>query len=355
MIQAIVYCLKIKAMKNIAILIFAVFLLTNGHAQTNKKSTVAAQREHSLAWLYQWLGAWELVQKDILKLPADAPPDMLFFDDEYVYTNSLVSAPKGTPFKGPDFLGQRIAWRKAAHQGQLTLPDGQQAPVAIMSFAGPLPGDKPFFLMAAPSYWKKMGVTSYDLKLEEMLTGVFLHEFSHTRQFKGFGKQIDSFEQADAFKELKMDDDLVQRLFENDSVYKQNFLSEVQAFFDAAYAKDINETKRLARIAMAMLRKRQQTYFTKGNVILKDPEAVFLSMEGIGQYAAVAWLMHPKGGNLSYDSAIKGFRGKRAWWSQEEGLAMFLVLNKLGKQNWNKIMFDKKPTIITELLDNQLR
>jgi hypothetical protein len=209
--------------------------------------------------------------------------------------------------------------------------------------------------MAAPSFWKKKGVTSYSLTLEEMLTGVFLHEFSHTRQFKGFGKQIDSFEQADVFKDFKIDDDMVQRFFENDSVYKQNFLLEVQAFYDAAFAKDKTETKRLARIAMAMLRKRQQTYFTKSNVILKKPEALFLSMEGIGQYAAVAWLMHPKGGKLSFDSAINGFRGKRAWWSQEEGLAMFLVLDKLGKQNWNKIMFEKNPMLITQLLEESIR
>jgi hypothetical protein len=339
-------------MRNFMLLFFAVCFVTNGHAQ---KKAGSPQQDGSLSWLGKWLDAWELVRKDILQLPPDSVPDMLFFDEQYVYTNSLVSAPEATLFKGPGFAGQPVAWRKVAHQGQLTMPDGQQAPVAIMSFAAPLADGKPFFVMSAPSLWEKMGVASYTLKSGDMLTGVFLHEFSHTRQFNGFGVQIDSFEQTDIFKELAIDDDIIQKLFEKDSVYTQQFLPEIQAFYDAAFAKDKTATKRLAVVAMAMLKKRQQIYFVKGNAVLKKPEAVFLSMEGMGQYAAVAWLMHPKGGKLSFEAAVNGFRRKRGSWSQEEGLAMFLVLSKLSKPNWNKVMFGTNPTDIIQLLENALR
>ncbi|MBN4073041.1 DDE-type integrase/transposase/recombinase [Crocinitomix catalasitica] len=91
----------------------------------------------------------------------------------------------------------------------------------------------------------------------------------------------------------------------------------------------------------------------EGNTIvkmLKELDDIFLSMEGLGQYVGVAWLIHPKGGNLPIEVAVKGFRRNGRWWSQDEGLALFLILNRLTNPNWKDDMFGKEPKYIVALL-----
>src|SRR5689334_19121583 len=115
--------------------------------------SVFAQQRSELGWLSKWLNAWDLMSTQVLKLPAEAAPDMLFYDSVYVYTTSAVSAPTGTAINGPAFSGKQLAWKKMAHNGELTLPGGQKVPVGLMSFASPAKDGKSFFVMAAPSFW----------------------------------------------------------------------------------------------------------------------------------------------------------------------------------------------------------
>jgi hypothetical protein len=68
-----------------------------------------------------------------------------------------------------------------------------------MSFAASTPQGRSFFVMAAPAFWRTAGVESKAFSLDKMLTGVFLHEFTHTRQQKGFGRQVDAIERVHAF------------------------------------------------------------------------------------------------------------------------------------------------------------
>lgn len=44
-------------------------------------------------------------------------------------------------------------------------------------------------------------------------------------------------------------------------------------------------------------------------------------------------------------------RRKRNQWSQEEGLAMFLVMDKLTKPDWRKDLFGEHPKTIIALLE----
>ena len=304
-----------------------------------------------LDWVEKWFSAWELTSKEVLSLPQDTPPEMLFFDEKYIYTTSKVSAPNGSLLNGPKLFEKKLPWRMAPHNGQITLPDGQEIPVGLMTFAAPAGKEKVFFVMAAPSYWKKAGIGSEQLNLEKMLTGVFLHEFAHTRQFKGIGSQIDSIERHYQFEDIKLSDDIVQEHFEKDSAYVKIFNSEVNKFYEAVFADNDEDSKLLAMEAIALLKSRQTKYFTKDKAILEKLDNIFLSMEGLGQFVAVAWLIHPGGGNVTFDVAVNGFRRNRKRWSQEEGLAMFLLLNKLTTPNWVKDIFGEEPKYITNLLE----
>lgn len=313
-----------------------------------------AQPSNQTPWLHNWLSAWELVSNNILSLPKDTIPDMLFFDENFIYTTSTISAPKGQPFNGPTVFGKKLSWRKAPHTGTITLPNGAEVPVGLMSFAAP-GKEKVFFVMGAPSFWEKAGVQSKELGLDKMLTGVFLHEFAHTRQINGFGKQVDSFERNHTFEGVELNDDIVQNYFKNDSVYEKLFRLEAAKFYEAAAAKDVHTAKTILSEALNMLKSRQHTYFVNDKKVLTPLDDIFLSMEGVGQYVAVAWLIHPKGGNLQLDVAMKGFRRNGRQWSQEEGLATFLALTNITKINWAEDMFGPNAKTIVTLMENAIR
>lgn len=300
-------------------------------------------------WLKDWLNAWEFTNRQLLSLPPDTPPEMVFYDDTWLYTNAAIA---GSRISGPGIYGQPLQWKKAKHADTLTLPDGQRVPVSLMSFAASTPEGKSFFVMAAPAFWKNAGVESSAFSLDKMLTGVFLHEFTHTRQQKGFGRQVDSIERVHTFKEVPLSDDIVQGYFKADSDYVRSFREETDAFYTAAEAKDKQQAKDAVRKGLRLLKARQARYFTGNKAVLKPLDDIFLSMEGLGQYVAVYWLMHPQGGNVNRETAISGFRRKRNQWSQEEGLAMFLALTRLqAEKNWITDQFNKKPRTIVDLLE----
>lgn len=306
-------------------------------------------------WLKDWLNAWEMIHGQLLQLPASQPPEMVFYDDTFVYTTSAVTAPAASRIKGPGMYGKPLPWQKARHNDTLTLPDGQRVPVGLMSFAASTPEGKSFFVMAAPSFWEAAGVASSEFTLNKMLTGVFLHEFTHTRQQKGFGRQVDSIERAHAFADVPLTDDIVQGYFKADSEYVRQFREETDAFYTAAFATDRQQAEDAVRKGISLLKTRQAKYFTGNKNILEKLDGIFLSMEGLGQYIAVYWLLQPNGGNTSRDAAISGFRRKRNQWSQEEGLAMFLALARLKEHDWVKDQFSERPQTIVELLEQAVR
>ena len=342
--------------KIIYVLIFFGFLFSCKESSKGKISGQNFSNTAELDWLENWFSAWELVSEKILRFSSAKPPEMLFYDEKYVYTTSEISVSNGEKINGPKFLGKELPWKKAAHNDTLILPDGQSVPVQLMSFAGPLKEkpDEAFFVMAAPEFWKKAGVESKEIGLEKLMTGVFLHEFSHTQQVNGFGLKISGFEKNHQFK-FEVSDDLIQDYFSKDSSYVRLYNKEVDLFYTAATSENIQEVKQLAKKGLELLRQRQSNYLLSEKDVLVEMDNIFLTMEGLGQYMIVAWLIHPEGGNLSMDVAVNTARRGKKWWSQDEGLALFLVLSKISQPDWANDMFSTNPKTVIELLENELK
>ncbi len=305
-----------------------------------------------LKWADNWFKAWELVSKDLLKLSRQATPEMVFYDNTYVYTNSSKSAPEGTILNGPKFFGENIVWKKQAHSGKIILPDGNTLPLGLYSFAGNMEAGKAFFVMAAPSFWLEAGVKSDDVPLEKLITSVFLHEFAHVSQFKGIATKVDEIEKQYTFKDPELTDDIIQDIFKSNKAYVDAFTNEVEMFYVAA--SDTNYKKN-GNQALALLYKRHQDYFNGDKIIYKDLDRIFLTMEGLGQFVAYQWLKNPKGGMESTESALKAMRRNKKFWSQDQGLALFLLLEKTGFKNWNQVFFSSDKQDIVTLLNKILK
>jgi len=300
----------------------------------------------------KWFSAWELISKDIYHIRKASPVEFVFFDEKYVYSTSGTTITDGSPIKGCNLLNLKLNWKKAPHNGTITMPDKATIPIGLMSFAAEIPQEqnKSFFAMPLPSYWMKSGVESKELGLENLITGVFIHEFSHSQQMQNFGKQITLYEKNNTF-EVDFNDDIVQNIFQNNTSYVKSYNQEVNLFYSAINNNSLD--KPFLNKAFELMKLRQKEYFKEEYKELTEIDNFFLTMEGLGQYSMYLWLTHPKGGNLKKEVAIQGVRRHKNWWSQDEGFALFLVLDCISKsKKWAKEMFGNNTVSVTSLIES---
>jgi poly(3-hydroxybutyrate) depolymerase len=303
--------------------------------------------DEAAPWIHRWFDAWELTSRQILRLPDAPPPHLVFFDSLCVYTTSERSAKDELGQQGPALLGTPLPWRATTHGDFLTLPTGDRHPVQLLSFAG---GDKaagPFFVMAAPSYWAQKGIVD-----TLGMTPVFLHEFAHTRQTRGVGAVLGPMDSTWS-RDIDLSDDVLQHLYRDDSTYVAAWQAENDLFYRAATAATDEDARALAREGLAAMRARHARWFTGANADLASVDDLFLSMEGTGQMTAVLWLSHREGGRMERAAAVERMRGRRRWWSQEEGLGIFLVLDRLLPE-WPSLVFGETSAGALELLERAI-
>ena len=297
-------------------------------------------------FINRWFAAWDLVSGELMHLHDAPSPDVVFYDSLCVYTTSSVAAPGAQPVDGPSLRGQKLSWRAAAHGDSITFPNGTRVGIALMSFANNDKKTGPFFVMAAPSYWAQQGFPNEP-------TAVFLHEFAHTRQIPGMMAIIGPIDSTWKLTD-DLNDDVVQEIFGPDSTYVAAYQAERDLIYKAAGAESIEEARRLATQALEMMRSRHARWFTGDKAVFAVLDDTWLSMEGAGQWAGYAWLAHPKGGGLDRDAAVARMLGRRRWWSQDEGLGVFLVLDRLLPE-WPALVFDKTSIGALDLLERAVK
>lgn len=281
-------------------------------------------------WIESSLGAWRQMERR-LQLPRQPAPTIVLFNQSCRFERRA---------GGPAWVGER-------HKGMIRLPDGGTAPAQVTSFAGSNEKTgEPFFVMALPSVWTaaKLPIARTPLGL----TGVFLHEFSHTRQTPALASV---FEAAERLHKMEDDfsDDSLQEHFRGNPAYAADAQRERDLLWAAALELDPAKARELARQALGAMEARQTRWFVGPESYWKAYDDLFLTMEGFGQWVAYAWLSDPKGGGLSGEAARQRMRGSRKWWSQEEGLALFLVINRFVP-HWPQRAFAVRPALGIDLL-----
>jgi hypothetical protein len=274
-------------------------------------------------WVEGALSAWEMAQRDVLRVePAARPPTMVLYNESCVFRGEGEAPSVGEP-----------------HSGMVRLPDGNEMPAQVASFASPYADNqRVFFAMALPPIWRAGGVQSAEFGLENLMTAVLIHEITHTRQVFDLVPRFEAVEQrfnvGDEFT-----DDIVQDRFRDDAGFVAAYEAERDLFYAAVAAPTDGEARVLGARALAMMRARGESYFTGANEALVELEDIFLTMEGVAQWGAYAWLVHPQGAGVAPDTALPGMRRGGRQWSQDEGLAIFLLIDRLVP-GWQSRVFD---------------
>jgi hypothetical protein len=289
------------------------------------------------SWIEKALGNWRVAEQTELDLAPSALPTVVVIDAACSY----VAAPR---------VDGKLVWKGTHHSGTITLPDGKTAPFGVISFAAPDEGKATtgFFAMSLPSVWRAKGIQS-GLGLERLMDGVLLHEMTHTRQFYFVNPTMDRLTKQYGLSD-DVGDDSLQDAYEKNAGYVADYEAERDLLYAAALAPTDAEAKAMTRQALGKIRARRAKWFVGDSQKWTPIDDIFLTMEGLGQWTAYAWFTDKQGLDLDPAKVLPEVRRKRNRWTQDEGLAVFLVVNRLVP-GWQKFAFAPKPELAEALLE----
>ncbi len=284
------------------------------------------------AWLSDALAAWQKAVPGFLKAPQQQLPVIVVYDVRCSYTLA-------TP------ASSITRWSATEHGGEITLPHGGKIPPAPNAFNAVTDAGDNFVVMSLPSIWRPVAPKS-EIPLNWFLEGVLLHELGHWYQsavtpdisFPALLKRLPP--------SANISDDSVQEAFEANAGYVRAYEAERDLLYRAASAPTEHEARAYTCDALDRLRIRRTRYFTGSNEHWAAVDEISLTTEGLGQWLSYKWLT--EGHRLAPSLVQSKLRGR--YWSQEEGLAIFLTIDRLVP-HWQKRLFTRSPATAHDLLE----
>ncbi len=83
------------------------------------------------------------------------------------------------------------------------------------------------------------------------------------------------------------------------------------------------------------------------------PRTSGLTFEGSGQWAAYRWMVHPRGGAQPGEEVKPRYTKGRSW-SQTEGFALVMALDRIAGPGWKEHAFGDGALTVLEMLDEAL-
>jgi hypothetical protein len=303
-----------------------------------------------VAWLQRALEGWEQVSR-ALRLHDPAPlPWILLYDAACVWHLNPESTVAGgrvvdTPLT---FAGRAVAVRAVAHSGTFLLPNGTPGEVEMKASTSLYRnGSAAFFAMAMPSVWKSKEVSAPTRA--EYLQGVFSHEMTHVRLLPTVNRLVKELARQHDLPS-PMNDDVIQLRFEQVSGFEAAINRERDHFYRAVLEPLPEKRARHVRRGLDAARARRDRYFTGADRPYAEIESLFLLLEGVGQWAAYH-LSHARNGSEA--QSLRLMRDDRRYWSQDEGLALFLLIDALHP-DWQSRVFTDSPATPFELLQQAM-
>ena len=292
------------------------------------------------AWLDRSMKAWDYASRRISGIGRVRKIQAIIFDDRCVVTSD--TAMNG----GPDH------WTGHLHRGTVKLPGGQELKPQVISFAQS-EASTSHFVMSTPSIWHAANKSGKGTTLENLMTAVIMHEATHVAQMPSYGKRIGAIAERYHLPE-EWSDDSIQEQFGKDTGFASSIDRESKLFLAASQAKKRAEAVQLVRSARQMMKARYARWFIGKNAYHAQAEPVWLTLEGSGQWMAYRWLVDPKGAHVPAADVRPAFINDK-WWSQREGFAAFMALERLTGTAWKAQVFHLGQKDVMQMLDEAVR
>ncbi len=303
--------------------------------------------EAEMAWLSKTITVWKQVRSEALSLDDAKLPWLVLFDEKCVLNiNPDAKFFSGTGQALLRMLGdESVALYSSEHNGKVTLPDSSIISPALISFAATYDsGKRSFFAASLPSIWRKAPHLAAEKNLETLVRSVYIHELTHTYH-RNFFAQLDLIEKG--LKDVEVfDDDVVQNVFGKDVEFRKDFLEEIAIAAKAVETSDRSSKRKAARQIAGLMSERRRKFYSKQNRVYTKIEDIFLTMEGVANWAAYKAAIVD---GLNSGEAKQLIRRGGKYWSQEQGILLFLLIDDL-LPNWQKTVFGTDKVSITTLL-----
>jgi hypothetical protein len=175
--------------------------------------------------------------------------------------------------------------------------------------------------------WRRDRNIAADPLADEFFLGVAVHELTHTRHLFSIVDRAKALAREYKLTTLSLNDDIVQNQFGRIGSVRRAYEADRDLLFRAVAESDPGTRRALAARALATARQRRARAFVGRNKQYADFEDLFLCMEGAGQWAAYKFAQWDTRAGKSDAVVIDFVRSTRKYWSQEEGLALFLLLD----------------------------
>ncbi len=149
----------------------------------------------------------------------------------------------------------------------------------------------------------------------------------HTRQILHVERRIAELGKRFGIP-AQVDDDMIENRFKDVPGFPEAFSAERDVLYRAVAETDPARRRTLIDQALGMARQRRERFFTGADQPYAELEELFLNMEGAAEWARFKLHQAAPGTRMSDAEIISFIRGQENSWSQDEGLALVLLLEK---------------------------
>ena len=287
----------------------------------------------TLAWMQAALDNWEAICRRHLHVAIEPLPWIIFYDESHAWhlnpEKELLPPHEAVP-ASLKFAGRALTLMRVAHDRGLWVPGRAALPVTpravTMLYADE---QKPFFIIPLPSLYRKLAGADQSPALDELFLGLACHELAHTRQLVYAVQRINRLRAQHRLPE-SIDDDMIQHTFGAKDDYRRLYEEERGHLMRAILADDPAACRRALAQALSVSQQRKKRFFVGDYEGYSELDDIFLAMEGLGMWVHYQMARdHAPAGEDWRQTAVSLSEKTAALWSQEEGIGLFLLIDRL--------------------------
>jgi hypothetical protein len=312
----------------------------------------------TLAWMQAALNNWELICRRDLRIGAEPLPWIIFYDESHAW--HLKPEKRWLPVyevsaHSLQFAGRSYPLIRVPHvNGRLWVPDREAIPIGLArprAVAMPYQQERKFFFIAPlPALFHKLAGPDQVHKLDEIFLGVVAHELTHTRHFVYAMPKIKSLRSRYKLP-ASFDDNTIEREFGANDEYKHLYEEEGEHLTKAILASDLDECLQSVAQASLVSRKRKERFFVGDKEGYSELEDVFLAMEGLAMWVQYRTARDRAPAGEEWLATLSTLSETHDAWSQEEGLGLFLLIDRLVPGWQRRFLAADFPSPFTVLRD----
>jgi hypothetical protein len=148
----------------------------------------------------------------------------------------------------------------------------------------------------------------------------------HTRQLPALRRHVDALGRQHELPP-RFGDDVIQQTFDTIPGYATAYERERDLLYRAVAEPVGARRDSLISVALAAARQRRQQYFRGDRAFYADLETLFLNMEGVAEWVRFKYHQADPHWPCEPGEILQFLRGGDNSWSQDEGLALYLLLD----------------------------